>query len=75
MTKEVRLAASYSELNESLQQRVELVMRFFLALDEPVDGAADNVSQGDSLSSIPVASSIEIETQASLERDAASAKD
>ncbi len=37
LTKEVRLAASYGELSESLQQRVELVMRFFLALGEPVD--------------------------------------
>ena len=30
LAKEVRLAASYSELSESLQQRVEHVMRFFL---------------------------------------------
>lgn len=30
-------AASYGELSESLQQRVELVMRFFLALGESVD--------------------------------------
>lgn len=37
LAKEVRLAASYSELSESLQQRVEHVMRFFLALGEPVD--------------------------------------
>ena len=37
LTKEVRLAASYGELNESLQQRVELVMEFFLALDEGVE--------------------------------------
>ena len=37
LAKEVRLAASYGELSESLQQRVELVMRFFLALGEPVD--------------------------------------
>ncbi len=35
--KEVRLAASYGELSDSLQQRVELVMRFFLALGEGVD--------------------------------------
>lgn len=34
LAKEVRLAASYGELSESLQQRVELVMRFFLALGE-----------------------------------------
>ena len=31
------LAASYGELSESLQQRVELVMRLFLALGEGVD--------------------------------------
>ena len=37
MAKEVRLAASYGELSDSLQQRVELVMGFFLALGEPVD--------------------------------------
>lgn len=37
LAKEVRLAASYGELSESLQQRVELVMGFFLALGEPVD--------------------------------------
>lgn len=37
LSKEVRLAASYGELSESLQQRAELVMRFFLALGEPVD--------------------------------------
>lgn len=30
LSKEVHLAASYGELSESLQQRVELVMRFFL---------------------------------------------
>lgn len=37
LAKEVRLAASYGELSESLQQRVELVMKFFLALGEEVD--------------------------------------
>jgi hypothetical protein len=37
LAKEVHLAASYGELSESLQQRVELVMGFFLALGEPVD--------------------------------------
>lgn len=40
LSKEVRLAASYGELSESLQQRVELVMRFFLALGEGVDDSA-----------------------------------
>ena len=37
LAKEVRLAASYGELSESLQQRIKLVMGFFLALGEPVD--------------------------------------
>ncbi|WP_443613542.1 plasmid mobilization protein [Adlercreutzia sp.] len=37
LTMEVRLAASYGELSESLQRRVELVIRFFLALGEGVD--------------------------------------
>lgn len=37
LAKEVHLAVSYSELSESLQQRVELVMRFFLALGESFD--------------------------------------
>ena len=32
LIKEVRLAVSYGELSESLQQRVELVMGFFLVL-------------------------------------------
>lgn len=40
LTKEVRLAASYGELSDSLQQRIELVMRFFLALGEGVDDSA-----------------------------------
>ena len=44
LAKEVRLAASYGELGESLQRRVELVMRFFLDLGEGV---------GDSISSEP----------------------
>ena len=44
LAKEVRLAASYGELSESLQQRIELVMRFFLALGKGV---------GDSISSEP----------------------
>lgn len=42
LTKEVRLAASYGELSESLQQRVELVMKFFLALGKPVDALSTN---------------------------------
>lgn len=42
LTKEVRLTASCGELSESLQRRIELVMRFFLALGEGVD---DSVSE------------------------------
>ena len=41
LAKEVRLAASYGELSESLQQRLGLVMRFFLAFGEPVDAPAE----------------------------------
>ena len=48
LAKEVRLAASYSELSESLQQRVEHVMRFFLALGEPIDSRVDGASQEES---------------------------
>ena len=44
LSKEVHLAASYGELSGFLQQRIELVMRFFLALGEGV---------GDSISSEP----------------------
>lgn len=42
LTKEVRLAASYGELSESLQRRVGLVMKFFLALGKPVDALSTN---------------------------------
>ena len=37
LTKEVSLAASYGELSESLQQRLGLVMKLFVALGEPVN--------------------------------------
>ena len=42
LAKEVRLAASYGGLSESLQQRIEHVMRLFLTLGEGVD---DSVSE------------------------------
>lgn len=45
LAKEVRLAASYGELSEPLQQRLELVMRLFLALSEPIDAPAEEESQ------------------------------
>ena len=41
LTKEVSLAASYGELSESLQQRLGLVMKLFVALGEPVDAPAE----------------------------------
>ena len=44
LAKEVRLAASYGELSESLQQRIEHVMRFFLALGEPLDAPTEETS-------------------------------
>lgn len=44
LAKEVRLAASYGELSESLQQRVELVMGLFLALGEPVNAPTAEAS-------------------------------
>lgn len=45
LAKEVRLIASYGELSESLQQRVELVVGFFLALGEGVDAPTAEASQ------------------------------
>ena len=45
MPREIRLAASYGELGEPLQQRIEIVMRFFLALGEPVDAPTAEASQ------------------------------
>lgn len=42
LAKQVRLAAPYGELNETLQRRLELVMGFFLALGEGTD---DSVSE------------------------------
>lgn len=51
LAKEVRLAASYGELSESLQQRIELVMRFFLALGEEVDALSTNEPMKSSMAS------------------------
>lgn len=45
LSKEVHLTASYGELSKSLQQRVELVMRFFLALGEEVDDSTSEPLQ------------------------------
>ena len=59
LAKEVRLAASYGELSESLQQRVELVMRFFLALGDHVDALSIDES---TKSSIAVSETLDIDT-------------
>lgn len=53
LAKEVRLAASYGELSDSLQQRLELVMRFFLALGNPVDAPAEQEPQTRAPSAVP----------------------
>lgn len=52
LSKEVRLAASYGELSESLQQRIELVMRFFLALGEEVDALSTNEPMKSSMAAL-----------------------
>lgn len=53
LAKEVRLAASYGELSESLQQRLGLVMRLFLALSEPIDAPAEEEPQTKAPSAVP----------------------
>ena len=45
LSKEVRLSASYGELSESLQQRIKLVMGFFLVLGEGVDAPSAELLQ------------------------------
>ena len=52
LAKEVHLAASYGELSESLQQRIELVMRFFLALGEEVDALSTNEPKKSSMAAL-----------------------
>ena len=59
LAKEVRLAASYGELSESLQQRIEHVMRFFLALGEPVDAPTEETSPRTTFLEEPVPSVID----------------
>ena len=49
LAKEVRLAASCGELSESLQRRIELVMKFFLALGEPVEALSIDESMESSM--------------------------
>lgn len=53
LAKEVRLAASYGELSEPLQQRVELVMGLFLALGEPIDAPSEEEPQKKAPSAVP----------------------
>ena len=53
LAKEVKLAASYGELSDSLQQRLELVMRLFLALREPIDAPAEEEPQTKAPSAVP----------------------
>lgn len=53
LAKGVRLAASYGEPSESLQQRIELVMRLFLALSEPIDAPAEEEPQTKAPSAVP----------------------
>ena len=47
------LGGLYGELSESLQQRVELVMRFFLALGEFFDAPAEEEPQTRAPSAVP----------------------
>lgn len=53
LAKEVKLAAPYGELSDSLQQRLELVMRLFLALSEPIDAPAKEEPQTKAPSAVP----------------------
>lgn len=53
LAKEVKLTASYGELSDSLQQRLELVMRLFLALSEPIDTPAEEEPQTKAPSAVP----------------------
>lgn len=59
LAKEVRLAASCGELSESLQRRIELVMRFFLALGEPVEALSIDESME---SSMAVSETLDVDT-------------
>ena len=53
LTREVSLAASYGELSESLQQRLGLVMKLFLALSEPIGAPAEEEPQTKAPSAVP----------------------
>ena len=66
LAKEVRLAGSYGELNEPLQQRVELVMGFFLALGEPVDAPAEKELQTKAPPAAPETPEASVDDNASI---------
>lgn len=55
----------YGELNESLQQRIELVMRFFLALGGPVDALSIDKSMKSSMAVSETLDAILMGTRAS----------
>ena len=59
LAKEVHLAASCGKLRDSLQQRVELVMKFFLALGEPLDAPTEETSPRTTFLEEPVPSVID----------------
>ena len=59
LAKEVRLAASYGELSEALQQRLGLVMKLFVALGEPVDAPTEETSPRTTFLEEPVPSVID----------------
>lgn len=59
LAKEVRLAASCGELSESLQRRIELMMKFFLALGEPVEALSIDESME---SSMAVSETLDVDT-------------
>ena len=59
LAKEVWLAASCGELSESLQRRIELVMKFFLALGEPVEALSIDESME---SSTAVPETLDVDT-------------
>ena len=59
LAKEVRLAASCGELSESLQRRIELVMKFFLALGEPVEALSIDESME---STMAVSETLDVDT-------------
>lgn len=53
LAKEVRLAASYGELSEPLQQRLGLVIKLFVALGEPIGAPAEEEPQTKAPSAVP----------------------